>query len=388
MSDTPLQKVPMRVLACIYDLRVGGAETSLLAEYRRLHQFGIDASVLCLGSDRTLEKEFEEAGVPVTFVPPGSRGSRLRFIVNFLRHGKFDLVHTMLFWPDVIVRPVARACGVRVVSSFTNEYYGKEHRQHSHHGALGVLVAQLADALTAKCASGFHAISARSGHIMARRLLISDSRITVIYRGRDVPQLGRRSPERRNELREKFGLRSEFVFLCVGRQDYQKAHEIAVRAFNDIAREFPEAVLWLAGRDGGNTSTVNDAISASPYRSRIEVLGERSDVPDLLVAADAFVMPSRFEGLAGSVIEAMALEVPLVLTDIPVFREVSDGRALYFARDDAAQLATAMRSVATEEYPPTWTAELRLRVEQLFNIDAVSADLANFYRKNARNHST
>jgi glycosyltransferase involved in cell wall biosynthesis len=376
----------MRVLACIYDLRVGGAETSLLAEYRRLHKFGIDASVLCLGSDRTLEGDFAQAGVPVTFVPRGTRLARLRFIVEFLRHGNFDLVHTMLFWPDIVVRPVARACGLRVVSSFTNEYYGKEHRHHSHHGALGVIIAQLADAMTAKCASGFHAISSRSGHIMARRLGIKDSLITVIYRGRDIPQLGRRSPERRTALREKFGLRSEFVFLCVGRQDYQKAHEIAVRAFNDLANELPNTVLWLAGRDGGNTPIVNDAIAESPARNRIVLLGERSDVSDLLVAADAFVMPSRFEGLAGAVIEAMALEVPLVLTDIPVFREVSDGRALYFARDDATQLAVSMRSVALDQYPSVWTADLQRRTDQLFNIDTVSSDLADFYRKNARNH--
>ena len=375
---------PLRVVACIYDLRVGGAETSLLAEYRRLHQYNIDASVLCLGEDRTLEKEFAAAGVPVTFVPPGSRWSRGRYIVRFLRHGNFALVHTMLFWPDVIVRPLARLCRIPVVSSLTNEYYGKEHRQHSHHGALGVIVAQVADALTAKCAAGFHAISARSGEIMARRLGIRNSRITVIYRGRDLNELGRRTPQRRLAVREKWGLRSTFVFLCVGRQDYQKAHEIAVLAFSELAGEFPDSVLWLAGREGGNSPLVQSAIAQSPYRDRIVCLGERSDVPDLLTAADAFVMPSRFEGLAGSVIEAMSLEVPLVLTDIPVFREVADNRALFFRRDDVAGLAASLRAVAAGEYPAGWVEELRERAEQVFDIESVTAELADFYVKNCR----
>lgn len=372
------------MLGCIYDLRVGGAETSLLAEYRRLPNYGIDASVLCLGSDRTLAAEFAEANIKVTFVPTGNWFSRARFVVRFLRSGRFELVHTMLFWPDVVVRPLARLCGIPVVSSFTNEYYGKEHRQHSHHGSFGVIIAQIADALTAKLTAGFHAISTRSGHIMARRLGIRKSRITVIYRGRDISELGRRTPERRISARERFNLTSEFVFLCVGRQDYQKAHEIAVRAFNEIAGELPQAVLWLAGREGGNSALVHSEIERSPYRGRIVMLGERKDVPELLVASDAFIMPSRFEGLAGAVIEAMALEAPLVLTDIPVFHEVSDHRALFFNRDNVSGLAECLRAIASGGYPDGWIHELRKRVEHFFDIEKVSSDLADFYRKNGR----
>ena len=206
----------------------------------------------------------------------------------------------------------------------------------------------------------------------------------MIYRGRDLNELGRRTPQRRLAVREKWGLRSTFVFLCVGRQDYQKAHEIAVLAFSELAGEFPDSVLWLAGREGGNSPLVQSAIAQSPYRDRIVCLGERSDVSDLLLAADAFVMPSRFEGLAGSVIEAMSLEVPLVLTDIPVFREVADNRALFFRRDDAEGLAASLRAVAAGGYPAGWVEELRERAEQVFDIKSVTAELADFYVKNCR----
>ena len=108
-------------------------------------------------------------------------------------------------------------------------------------------------------------------------------------------------------------------------------------------------------------------------------------MPDLLAAADAFVMPSRFEGLAGSVIEAMSLEVPLVLTDIPVFREVADNRALFFRRDDVAGLAASLRVVATGGYPEGWAEDLRGRAEHVFDIESVTSELADFYRKNNRN---
>lgn len=371
----------MRVLACIYDLRVGGAETSLLAEYRRMSRHGIETAVLCLGSDATLQSDFESAGISVTFVPQGSRLRRLRFVVNFLRSGQYDLVHTMLFWPDITVRPLARLLGTPVVSSLTNEYYGSEHRKNSHHGSLGVVIAQLADALSSRFAVAYHAISARSAHIMSRRLLLRPSHITVIYRGRDLESLGRRTPERRTTVRERESLSNEKVFLCVGRQDYQKAHEVAVRAFNEIAADFPNAQLWLAGRTGGNSPEVLRAIGECSDTSRIRVLGERSDVADLLCAADFYVMPSRFEGLAGSVIEAMALEIPLLLTDIEVFREVADNKAFYFPRDDVPSLSVAMRQCLAGEYPKAWAAELRIRCESNFDIDHVASELADFYRK-------
>lgn len=342
---------------------------------------GIHPIVLCLGTDQTLLSEFMEAGIEVVFVPPGSRWSRILFIWKFIRSGQFNLVHTMLFWPDVVVRPLARLAGIRVVSSLTNEYYGTEHRRNSRYGTPGVRVAQIADAISSQFAVGFHAISARSAHIMSRRLALRPSRISVIYRGRDLALLGQRSTERRAHVREVEAITTEAVFICVGRQDFQKGHEVAVRAFSQIAGQWPSAQLWLVGRPGGNSSVIQSTIQQSPAESRIRDFGERADVADLLCAADYFVMPSRFEGLAGTVIEAMALEIPLILTDIEVFREVSDNKALFFQRDDIAALARAMQSCLEQQYPPGWTAELRLRTETLFDIERVTAELADFYRK-------
>ncbi|MBU6175268.1 MAG: glycosyltransferase, partial [Planctomycetes bacterium] len=239
MSETS----SIRVLACIYDLRVGGAEKSLLEECRQISDFGIEISILCLGDDRTLEPEFLAAKIPVHFVPQGSKLSKFISIRRILRSGQYDLVHTLLFWPDIIVRPIARLVGLPVVSSLTNEYYGPEHRRNSPYGRWGVIAAQIADALTSQFASGYHAISARSAHIMSRRLGLRSSKISVIYRGRDLAHLGLRGAERRSAARASEGVVDETVFLCVGRQDYQKAHEVAIEGFDRVAGDFPNAVL-------------------------------------------------------------------------------------------------------------------------------------------------
>lgn len=376
-------QAPLHVIGCVYDLRVGGAETSLLAEFSRMGSHGISVEVLCLGEDRTLLPRFRDAGIPVTFVRGDSKGRTLRNLVRFLRASDADLVHTMLFWPDVIVRPLARILGMRVVTSLTNEYYGPEHRTNSKYGAPGVLAAQLADFLSSRFARRFHAISQRSASVMSRRLALRTANVRVIYRGRDLAHLGRRTDERRMAVRSTLGIRGETIFLCVGRHDFQKAHEIAIEAFAQLTPPSNGAVLLLAGRSGGNAEQIEAALDRVGRPSSIRLLGEREDVGDLLAASDVFVMPSRFEGLGGSVIEAMALEVPMILTDIAIFREVSANRAWFFERDDTHGLATQMRSFIEGSFPPEWTGELRTRAEEHFSIDGVARDMAEFYRKSA-----
>jgi glycosyltransferase involved in cell wall biosynthesis len=375
------KQATLHVIGCIYDLRVGGAETSLLAEFSRMGSHGISVEVLCLGKDHTLLPRFRDAGIPVTFIRGDSKSKTMWNLIRFLRASDADLVHTMLFWPDVIVRPIARIFGIRVVTTLTNEYYGREHRTNSKYGAPGVLAAQAADFLSSRFACRVRAISQRSAFIMSRRLALRTANVKVIYRGRDLAHLGRRTEERCLAVRSSLGIGAETIFLCVGRHDFQKAHEIAIEAFAQLTPSSNGAVLLLAGRSGGNTDQIEATLDRVGRPSSIRLLGEREDIGDLLAASDVFVMPSRFEGLGGSVIEAMALEVPMILTDIAIFREVSADRAWFFQRDDIQGLATQMRSLLEGRFPPEWATELRARAEEHFSIDGVARDMAEFYRQ-------
>jgi glycosyltransferase involved in cell wall biosynthesis len=77
---------------------------------------------------------------------------------------------------------------------------------------------------------------------------------------------------------------------------------------------------------------------------RVHVVGHRQDVPDLLAGADIFAFPSLYEGLGGVVIEAMALGLPIVASDIPAVREVVEpgGNALLTRPGSAPGLAEAL----------------------------------------------
>ena len=83
------------------------------------------------------------------------------------------------------------------------------------------------------------------------------------------------------------------------------------------------ARLVLVGAPARSTEAVKARIARSGLDDRVQLLGHREDVGDLLVAADVFAFPSLYEGCGGTLIEAMALAVPIVASNIPPVREVT-----------------------------------------------------------------
>jgi glycosyltransferase involved in cell wall biosynthesis len=220
----------------------------------------------------------------------------------------------------------ARSCGVRVVSTLANDAYGPDHESNTSYNRSVVHAAQAVDALSAQLATRFHAISQTVADTMSKRLHVAPKKIDVVWRGRDADRLGTPSGERKKRARESLMVGDAPVVLHPARIDKQKGVDITVRAFATVRAAVPGSVLLLAGRYGNAADEVRQ-IADDIGSEGIRFLGERGDVPDLMCAADVISFPTRWEGLGGALIEAMALEVPFVATDIPAVREVTGGVA-------------------------------------------------------------
>jgi glycosyltransferase involved in cell wall biosynthesis len=103
------------------------------------------------------------------------------------------------------------------------------------------------------------------------------------------------------------------VVGTVGRLDYQKAPEDFVSAIARLRRDDVYGV-WIG--DGPLRSSVTDQIRRLGLESRVTLLGERSDVPELLPGLDVFAMASRYEGLPCALVEAMTFGLPVVATAV------------------------------------------------------------------------
>jgi glycosyltransferase involved in cell wall biosynthesis len=126
----------------------------------------------------------------------------------------------------------------------------------------------------------------------------------------------------------------------------QKRHDVLLRAWADLP---PQCVLLVAG-DGPNRQALAALHGTLGLRDRVRLLGNRSDVPLLLAAADVCTLASDWEGLPIFVLEALAAGRPVVATDVDGLREVlrDGGGALVPPRDPGA-LAQALRRLLTDD---------------------------------------
>ena len=127
--------------------------------------------------------------------------------------------------------------------------------------------------------------------------------------------------EIRRETRKELGASDNYVLGHVARFDVQKNHDFLLRAFRDYASIRSDALLFLIG-DGALRKDIEKTIGEYHLQDRVVLFGVRRDIPRIMQALDLFVLPSLFEGLPGTVIEAQAAGLPCLVSD-KVSRECS-----------------------------------------------------------------
>jgi glycosyltransferase involved in cell wall biosynthesis len=382
----------VKVLLLINGLGTGGAERSLAEMLPGLVDAGIRPVVACLyRRAEGVEAEVVAAGFDVRFVEGRRLLSRIGPLRRLIREEHPALVHSTIFDANLIGRLGAAGSRVPVLSSLVNVTYGPERLGDPNIRASRLAAVRLIDGWTARhLTAHFHAITEAVKRAAVAALRLDPDRISVIERGRDPARLGRPGPTRRREARRSLGLQDDHeVVLSVGRQEYQKGQRYLLEAVERLAPQRPRLVALVAGR-GGQASPDLDRLRDGPgLRERVRFLGHRRDVPDILAAADVFAFPSLFEGLGGVLIEAMALEVPIVASDLPPVREVVEGRAALMVPPAAPRhLASAMaRLLDDRETAREMGRAGRQIFERRFTLERSTGRMVELYRRLAASRS-
>lgn len=382
---------PVSVLYVINGLGTGGAERSLLELVPALQVRAVSVSIATLyRRDVGVEAHFRSQGWAVHNVG-GERliPDRLTGLRRLIRSERPDIVHTSIFEADVLGRLGAIGTGTRVLTSLVNTSYDPIRLRDSHVRRNRLAAARLIDGWTARhLTHHFHAISHAVKEASVAALGISPHQVTVIPRGRDPERLGARHHSRRERVRRSLGVADDAtVILNVGRQEYQKGQEHLLEAMAELHHR-PNVVLLIAGRDGAATSTLQRRKAALGLNGRVRFLGHRDDVPDLLAAADIFAFPSLYEGQGGAVLEAMAMSVPVIASDIPALREVVESgvTGLLVPRGDAKQLVAAISSLLDDDrYRATMGIRGRDVFEHRYVLSAAADRMARLYHRLAGN---
>lgn len=347
---------------------------------------GIELHVAYLVERDGLRIDLEDAGIPVVSLATASRNRRrwLHATIDLLQQLQPAVVHTTLFEADLAGRRAAARLGIPCVSSLVNTSYGRMEARRDGLSPIKLRAAQAVDAWTARRVSRFHAVTQHVARVMSRRLLIPQSKIDVIARGRDASLLGRRSAERAAATRQRLGVPTDIpLIVAVGRHEPQKGLDLLLAAFPAVRSMFPHVRLLIVGREGRATQTLRTLRASLHLRDCVTFLGTRDDVPDLLAAGDALAYPSLWEGAAGTLLEAMALECPIVTTRLPTLLEtVDESTAELVSPGDAEDLARGLITVLTDgQGAAARTQVARARFEHRFTIQASARRMADLYTR-------
>lgn len=289
----------------ITDLAFGGAELLVVRLAAGLQARGWQVRVISMMPPQAFEEELRNAGIVVESLEM-KRGipnpAALFKLLRLLRSGRPDVVHCHMFHANLLGRISRKPAGVPVlISTIHNMYEGARWRELANRYS-----APLSDVTTI--------ISRKSAERMIRVGAISRDRLKVIPNGVDTMRYYR-SEAARKELRGKFNAGDSFIWLAVGRFAEAKDHANMIRAYHHARQVRDDALLLLAG-EGGMRRQAENLAEELGLTGQVKFLGVRSDIPELMSAADAYLMSSSWEGMPLVLLEAASCRLPVVATDV------------------------------------------------------------------------
>jgi glycosyltransferase involved in cell wall biosynthesis len=282
-------------------------------------------------------------------------------LVALLRTEKPDLVHAHMPISGFLARLAARLAGVPRVAYTCHGLLFNQTGSPLRRGA-GLAMEWIARPVT----DIFLTVSAADAATARRLRMFADP--IAVGNGRD-PAVFRPDPDVRARLRADFGVPGDRpVVVAVSRLVRAKGYGELLTAMEAV----PEAELWVVGERlaSDHDADVETSFANTRLGDRLRRLGYRADVPAVLAAADIFVLPSWFEALPMSVIEAMLTGLPVVASDIPGPREqvVPGVTGLLVPVRDPDALAAAIGSlVADPARRAAMGAAGRARAEERFD---------------------
>jgi len=360
------QPARRRVLHVITTLEPAGAQTQLVDLLERMRGSRYDSAIAYLIGDAGIAR-----GVcPLLDLSRGGRFDQgcLFKLIGYLHRERIDLVHTHLVHAGIVGKLAARWARVRAV--VTTRHYTNELKSRS-------LVYRLEDRLT----GGAHRVIAVSeavrSHLLRERIA-ADDRIEVIPNGVDFAYFDRaRLPASTRPSREGG------VLGTVGRLNPLKGQDTLLRALAILRPKRPELRLEIVG-EGTLRASLEALTRELGLEDRVSFLGaiSRDDLRARLASWDVFALPSRGEAFGIALLEAMAMELPVVASGVEGISELVSHQAngLLVPPDDPGALAAELEwLLARPDEAREMGRRAREQALRRFDLTAAAAHLVATY---------
>ncbi len=313
-----------KIVQVVPAFNVGGAEMLVKEYLLNIDRTQFHVEVLALGGrkDSVIERELESKGIKVSYlsemyhVSDKLPGIIRKFLVaykwraamnKYFKNTKANCIHCHLSVANKII--VAR-------SKFKNaKVFYTVHSDPDKYWANGnnIKEQKAISRLIEKNNMVFISLhEEQTGKI--RKYFGKKCEIHLLNNAVDIPKYAP-TLEKRQHMREQLGIaENAFVIGHVGRFLPVKNHEFLVETFRFVKQKRPDAVLCLVG-DGELRENIEAQVNDLLPDGSVLFLGNRGDVPQIMSAFDAFVLPSVWEGFPMTIIEAQAARLPCFVSD-------------------------------------------------------------------------
>jgi len=353
----------LRILFVLTGLAYGGAETQLVRLAIRLKLRGWEVAVASLMPPKAYVEDLEAAGIPVFSLNIRRKLPDPRPVLRLariIRKWQPDVVHSHMVHANLLARIVRFLAPIPVlICSARSIDEGGRFRE-----VLYRLTDPLCDLTTQVSQAGLERY--------VRMGAVPRHKICYIPNGVDTERF-KPNLEDRLKFRKELGV-DGFVWLAVGRFDPPKDYPSMLQAFARVVHKRSNTILLIAG-DGPLRKTMENLARELGIEKRTKFLGIRRDIPQLMNAADAYVMSSSWEGMPNVLLEASATGLPIVATDVGGNREiVLDGVTGFLVppRNPEALARTMLRIMdLSDEERKEMGKRARKHIEVKFNLDRV-----------------
>lgn len=347
----------MKILFVCGSLGGGGAQ-KLLNDLLPIliHKERIEAELLLITKkDDKYSQNLISKGVKISVIPAkyNNHLSRLRYIYNYIKENKFDIVHANLF-PTFYYCSIAK----KLLKDSRTKFAMTEHSTDNRRRHISM--ARPLEKWIYKSYDKVVCISPETQMALCSWLEDnSKNKFSVIYNGVQLKQYSEAVPYQRSMIFNTIA--DHDILLCmVGSFSNQKNHFFMI----DVLTKLPERYKIVFCGEGNLRSNIEQAVSKYKLNERVRFLGFRTDAANIMHTSDIVIIPSKWEGFGLVAVEAMACGKPVVCSNVPGLAGVVGDAGIIENIDDPAVFVKAILRLEDCELYEKYSKRAYLRAQQ------------------------
>lgn len=372
-----MHDLPIRILHVQTVMDRGGAETFVMSLYRKIDREKVQFDFIVSSEEKgAYDDEIRQLGGQVIHCP-SLKGYNIityvRWWKRFLKESSYRVIHSHIRGTASIFLAIARQQGLYTICHSHSISNGK---------GLFSAVKYLFQLPVRYLSDSMVACSPQAGRWLFGKKVEQDPRYEIWNNGIDVQRF-RYAPGRRIATRTKLGVGDSCVIGHVGRFITAKNHTFLLEVFRAFHAMHSDSVLLLVGT-GQLVKEIEDFVETSGLGGSVRFLGIREDIPDLLDAMDCFLLPSFYEGLPISAVEAQTSGLPCLISNtVPPDVSIGDGTRFLPIDQGVDVWVEALQSVDREKER---SDSYKRAVDAGFDISTTAQYVETFYLQKVELH--